>query len=207
MNPSPSRYVPCWPSDSSLPPITWLVYGENRPPLPLFSGHGWPTYRVQRRNLQYPVSLSHGPVINLIGSHSSSFSSTTPPSSTSWKRVSWLLFGLSPSQYPFRFSCSLDLSSNSHLSILCLNHENIALEFGLYSHRKAYRLPITRTIWSEWIRAWWSLELVLILLAFDNKDQLPLPDHLENLLIWLDSIKVIPLGFVQYASWMSSRIS
>jgi hypothetical protein len=61
-------------------------------------------------------------------------------------------------------------------------------------------------IWSEWTWAWWSLELVLKLLASKNKDQFPLPDHLEDHLIWVDSIKVIPLDFTQYVVCMPSRI-
>jgi hypothetical protein len=49
-----------------------------------------------------------------------------------------------------------------------------------------------RTILSEWTQVWWSLELVLRPLASDNKDPPPLPDHLENLLIWLNAFRVIP---------------
>jgi hypothetical protein len=47
---------------------------------------------------------------------------------------------------------------------------------------------------------WASLRLS----ASDNKDQPPRP-NLENLLIWVHSIKVIPLGFEQYVSWVLSR--
>jgi hypothetical protein len=36
-------------------------------------------------------------------------------------------------------------------------------------------------------------------------DQPPLPDHLENHLIWVDSIKVIPLGLLQNVPWAHSR--
>jgi hypothetical protein len=53
-----------------------------------------------------------------------------------------------------------------------------------------------RTIWSEWTQAWLSLELLLRFLASNNKDQPPLPDHLKILLIWVDSIKVIPLALL-----------
>jgi hypothetical protein len=46
----------------------------------------------------------------------------------------------------------------------------------------------------------------LRLLASDDKDQPPKPDQLENLLILVDSIKVILLGFVSYAYLTPSRI-
>jgi hypothetical protein len=48
--------------------------------------------------------------------------------------------------------------------------------------------------------------LVLRLLASDNKDQPPPPDYLENLLIWVDLIRVISVCFVQYVPWAPSRI-
>ncbi len=48
-------------------------------------------------------------------------------------------------------------------------------------------------------------ELVLRLLASDNKDQPPQPDQLKNHPIYMDMIKVIPLGFAQYVPWVHSR--
>jgi hypothetical protein len=41
---------------------------------------------------------------------------------------------------------------------------------------------------------------------YDNKNQPPPLDHLKNLLLWVDSIKEIPLGLVQYVTWALSRI-
>ncbi len=49
---------------------------------------------------------------------------------------------------------------------------------------------------------WASLRL----LASNNKDQPAPPDHLQNLLIQVDAIKVIPLTFAQYVSGSPSRI-
>jgi hypothetical protein len=105
-----------------------------------------------------------------------------------WERVSWLLFML---------SAFFQLIGSWLLRV-------VFLEFGLRSHGPAYLLAIIRTFWSDWTRAWWSLELVLRLLASDNKDQPPPPDHLENLLIWVDSIKMIPLYFAQYICPLSA---
>jgi hypothetical protein len=88
------------------------------------------------------------------------------------------------------------------------------LGFNLREHSPWNQLLLTRTslppghhenIWSKWTRVWWFLELVLRLLASDYKDQPPLPDHHENLLIWVDLIKVIHLGFAQYILWVPSR--
>ncbi len=45
----------------------------------------------------------------------------------------------------------------------------------------------------------------LRLLAPNHKDQPPPPDHLKDLLIWVDSIKRILLGFAQYDPWAPSR--
>ncbi len=61
--------------------------------------------------------------------------------------------------------------------------------------RPDFRLAITRTIWSKWTRACWSLELVLRVFATNNKDQPPPHDHLKSLLIRVNSIKMIPLVF------------
>ncbi len=83
-----------------------------------------------------------------------------PLHQTQRERVSWLLFGRSLCLFSVSFSGSLELFSNSHLSIICLNHENIAFEFILCSHRPASYLTITRIIWSEQTRAWWPFELV-----------------------------------------------
>jgi hypothetical protein len=76
---------------------------------------------------------------------------------------------------------------------------------GLCSPGPASHLAIMRTIWSKWTRSWWSLKLVFRLLASDHKDQPLLPDHLDNLLIWMDSIKIILLAFAQYVPWAPSR--
>jgi hypothetical protein len=79
--------------------------------------------------------------------------------------------------------------------VLAWSLNSVALEpssTGQLPHQIADRLAIMRTILSKWTRAWWSFELGLRLLASDNKDQPPLPDHLGNLLIWADSVQVIP---------------
>ncbi len=50
---------------------------------------------------------------------------------------------------------------------------------------------------NEWMNEVYHREnktSALYVFASDNKDKPLLPDHLENLLIWVDSIKVIPLG-------------
>ncbi len=70
----------------------------------------------------------------------------------------------------------------------------------------ASHLATTRTIWSKWTQTWWSFELVLRILAFKNKDQSPPPYHLENLLIWVQLIKVVTFGFAQYVLWAPRRI-
>jgi hypothetical protein len=54
-----------------------------------------------------------------------------------------------------------------------------------------------KTIWSEFTQAWWPSLSSLRLLASNNKDQPPPPYHLENHLILVDLIKVIPLGLMQ----------
>jgi hypothetical protein len=61
-------------------------------------------------NRQYPESLSHGPVISLIGSHSS-----YSPWSEPQERESWLLFRLSFCLLSLRFLGCLELFPNSHL--------------------------------------------------------------------------------------------
>jgi hypothetical protein len=43
--------------------------------------------------------------------------------------------------------------------------------------------------------AWWSLGLVLRLLASDQKGPASSPDHFENLLIWVDLSRWSPLAF------------
>ncbi len=89
----------------------WCMVRTDPPP---FGGHVWPTYTEFRtRILQYPESLSHGPVISLIGSLSSSSSTTTPSSSTPWERVSWPLFGLSLCFMSMRLSGCPELFANS----------------------------------------------------------------------------------------------
>ncbi len=88
---------------------------------------------------------------------------------------------------------------------LALAWESVALDFCLRQCRPGSLLAILKTTWSEWTCAWWSLGLALRLLASNQKEQPPLPDHLENLLIWVDSIKMIPLGFAQYVPLAPSR--
>ncbi len=62
-----------------------------------------------------------------------------------WWRVSWLL--LLAVTLPFTARClgSLELFSNSHLSVSC--H---------WATSPASHLTITRTVCSEWTQAWWS---------------------------------------------------
>jgi hypothetical protein len=64
-----------------------------------------------------------------------------------------------------RFSGCPELFPKSHLCFFweCSPWVSLRL-FGPAS------LLTTRHIWSEWTRAWWSLELVLRFLASDNKD-------------------------------------
>jgi hypothetical protein len=104
--------------------------------------------------------------------------------------------------------CSVDVPlvdvPSKHL--IWVSSEYVAIEFGLHSHWPASCLAITRTIWSEWTWAWYSFDLVLRLLASDNKDQPPLPDYLNVHLIWVDLNKVTPLGFAQYITWVHNRI-
>jgi hypothetical protein len=127
---------------------------------------------------QYPESLSHGPVISLIGCHSSSsFSSTsTPLSKEPHERESKMTFYL---RLPFAccfelFGC-LELFPNSHLSIL--REWYIALESATAHMDKS---PSGLSPSSSLIV---FFELFLRLLASDKKDQPPHLIRLENLLI------------------------
>jgi hypothetical protein len=79
-----------------------------------------------------------------------------PSSWTLWERVSWHLWRLSLCLFTDRFSGCLELFYNSHLSVF----RERSLEFSLHLCRPTSCLAITRTIWSKWTRASWSLELV-----------------------------------------------
>ncbi len=92
----------------------------------------------------------------------------------------------------------------------------VPLEFSLREGSPGVQPPLMRTSlppgYHENHLIWVNLSLMVLwdilrLLDSDHKDQPPLPDHLKNLLIWVYSIKVIPLGFAQYAPWEPSRSS
>jgi hypothetical protein len=99
------------------------------------------------------------------------------------------------------FGCQ-ELFSNSHLSVLRESSPWVRPLFTQTSLPPGYHE--NHLIWMA--SSLIVLELVLRLLTSDNKDQPPLPDHLKNLLIGVDSTKVIPLGFAQYVPWMLSRM-
>ncbi len=154
----------CVRSDCPYPPlplITCLVYGENHPSSLWWA---WLPY------LNWVLSkVSSVPRIVVIWTcdQLDRFSLIIIIFSihqTSWERVSWLLFRLSLYLFMVKFSCYLELFSNSHL--------NIFQEHSPWDSWPASCLAITRTIWSKWTWAWWSLELVSRLLASDNKTSL-----------------------------------
>jgi hypothetical protein len=153
-------------------------------PTPSLVGIGWPIKtEFWARICQFPELLSHGPVTSLIGSHQSLSSSTTiPPSSSPWERVSRLLLRLSLCFFWVSFLDCLQLFPTL-LWNLDFYLQECSSWVGLHFCGPASCLAITRTIWSEWTRAWWSPELVLRLLPSDNKKQPPPPNHLEKLLI------------------------
>jgi hypothetical protein len=101
---------------------------------------------------QFPELLSKGPVISLIGSHPSSFSSTTTSPSSDPTRKNKL------TRFSVRFLGCQELFSNSHLSIIRECSPWVHPQFIRTSLLD--RLAIMRTIWSEWTWAWWFIELV-----------------------------------------------
>ncbi len=268
VKPSPGWLCTCIDLDPTSPSVTWLVYGENQPPLSLVvmlrlkylyryrilwepvhvtawcsacvggftsprltftaqsrgrrhKGRGrkttlavatWQRGRASHCHVQSKDSLVLWITVTWTCDQldwfqsSSSAAATTPHISTPWERVSWLLFRLSFCLCLVRFSgydsCFPTLIWASWI-VLSLSSQKCSPWVHLHLCIPASCLAITRTIWCEWTRAWWSCELVLRLLVSDNKDQPPPPDHL---LMWVDSIKVIPLGFVPYFPWVPSRI-
>jgi hypothetical protein len=51
-----------------------------------------------------------------------------------------------------------------------------------------------------------SFETHVLRWAMALPDQPPPPDHLENHQVWVDSIKVIPLGLMQNVPWVYSSV-
>jgi hypothetical protein len=143
---------------------------------------------------QYPESLSHGFVVSLIGSHSASsfhrLQLWTSPVQEPYERESKLTLFL---RLPFAYCC---LSGCLELfpTLIWVSLENVALEpASAYTDQ-----PPTWLSWEPCDPSglvpdsplWVSLRL----LASDKKDQPLPPDHLENFLSWVDSIKTIPLA-------------
>jgi hypothetical protein len=91
------------------------------------------------------------------------------------------LFRLSLCQFLTRPLGFLKLFSNSPLSA-----------FGCLSQGPAYRLAITRTIWSEWTQAWWPplwVSLVFWVPLASLSRGPARSDGSQNHLIWGDSIR------------------
>ncbi len=121
---------------------------------------------------------------------------------TPWERVSWLLFRLSLCLFLVRFLGHQELFSNSHLSIIRESSLWFRPLFTRTSLLPGHHENHLICVDSSLIVPWASLRL----LASDNKDKPPPSDHLENLLIWVDLIKVIPFGFVHYVPWVLGRM-
>jgi hypothetical protein len=126
----------------------------------------------------------------MIGSHSKSSLSLRPtlpsPEPHERKRVSWLFYlGWNFAYFSTRFLGCLALFSNSHFSILS------SPWVGLHSHGPASCLATTRTIWSEWTRAWWPA-----FPAWSSRE----PSDLGGL------NQRDPLGFEQYVPWVHSTV-
>jgi hypothetical protein len=115
------------------------------------------------------------------------------------ERVSWLLFRLSLCLFLVKFPWPPRVASNSHLNILSLAYENVALELA---SADADQRP-----------AWLSQKSSD--LSGLKPDSLLLPITRTSLTAWspwepshrVDLIKVIPLGFVQCVPWALSRTS
>jgi hypothetical protein len=91
---------------------------------------------------------------------------------------------------------------------ICIaRRENIALESGRHSHGPTSFILLSLEPSAQFKPDSPLSYVVLRLLASDNKDQPPLPDHPENLLFWGNSDKMIPLGLAQYVPWMLIRNS
>jgi hypothetical protein len=120
------------------------------------------------------------------------------------ERARWLFFlGCHFAFYLFLFGC-LQWYSNSNLSIL---RECSPCNWPLFTWTS---LPPgyhkNHLIWVDLCLIVF-FEIVLRLSTFDKKDQSHPPDCLENLLIWVDSIKMIPLGLVVCDPWKGSPIN
>ncbi len=93
---------------------------------------------------QYQESLPQGPVTSflVLTHHHHLHWQKLPLYQTPQERVSWLLFRLLLYLFPVRFLPAKSCYSQSL--------DNVALVFGLHSHRPASCLATTSTIWSEW---------------------------------------------------------
>jgi hypothetical protein len=119
------------------------------------------------------------------------------------ERVSWLLFRLSLCLFSVRFfGCQELWSDNSHLSAIRECSPRLLPPFTRTSLPPVYHKNHLISVDSSLMVTWASLRL----LASNNKDQPPLPDHLKKRLIWVDLIKMISLSFVQHIPWVPSRI-
>ncbi len=115
---------------------------------------------------------------------SSSSATLSPFFFLPWERVSWAFLGCHYASFLIRSLGFLELFSNSTLSA-----------FGHLSRGLASCLAITRTIWSEWTRAWWSpFELALFLSSFGCLSWGPAFCLTVPRTIWSEWTRSVPLG-------------
>ncbi len=181
---------PCWTSLSSPFPLSHDWRKVRIAPLSLW--WAWLAYSnwVLRKFRQDPESLSHDLWLAwLVLTHHHHHQQQLPFHQTPQERVRWLLFRLPLCLFKVRFSGCLELFSNSHVSVFreCSPWFwppliRTSLPFG---HHEYHLFWVDSSLMVPWAS--------LRLLASENKTRgPPLPDHLKNLLIWKDSITMIP---------------
>ncbi len=169
-----------WPS-VSIPPL-WLTF--------LISGESYIYSLLRTTSSVHSAAVTQSyDTLFLTASSSSSWATSSPFSVSSWERVSWTFFRLSLGLFYDYVPWLLEMFSNCPLNV-----------FGHLSRGPASHLAITRTIGSEWTRAWWLslLELACFERLWPPLTRSSLPsDCPENYLIWVDSIRTVPIGLLQ----------